>query len=107
MTVTGVEHPRAGSVFIGPASWPSGHATAATALALSVVLVVPPRLRPVTAVLALLFIAGVGISLLILAWHMPSDVLGGYLMAALWMALAVAGLRAAERRWPAARAGRA
>ena len=30
----------------------------------------------------------------------PSDVVGGYLLAGLWMALAVAGLRAAERRWP-------
>jgi len=38
---------------------------------------------------------------LILAWHMPSDVLGGYLVAALWTALAVAALRAADRRWPA------
>jgi membrane-associated phospholipid phosphatase len=33
---------------------------------------------------------------------MPSDVLGGYLMATLWAALAVAALRFAERRWPAA-----
>jgi membrane-associated phospholipid phosphatase len=96
-------HVSAGSVFIGPASWPSGHATAATALALSAVLVVPPRLRPVTAVLALLFIAGVGISLLILAWHMPSDVLGGCLLGSFWAALAVAVLRAADRRWPPAR----
>jgi membrane-associated phospholipid phosphatase len=96
-------HVSAGSVFIGPASWPSGHATAATALALSAVLVVPPRLRAVTAVLALLFIAGVGISLLILAWHMPSDVLGGCLLGSFWAALAVAVLRAADRRWPPAR----
>ena len=36
----------------------------------------------------------------------PSDVFGGYLVAALWMALAVAGLRAAERRWPPARSRR-
>ncbi len=34
----------------------------------------------------------VGVALLILAWHMPSDVLGGYLLGALWIALAVAGL---------------
>ncbi len=44
----------------------------------------------------------VGCALLILAWHMPSDVLGGYLVAGLWAALAVAALRAAERRWPLA-----
>jgi membrane-associated phospholipid phosphatase len=53
-------------------------------------------------VLGAVFALMVGCALLILAWHMPSDVLGGYLTAALWMALAVAGLRAAERRWPSA-----
>jgi hypothetical protein len=37
---------------------------------------------------------------LIRAWHMPSDVLGGYAMAALWMALAVAALRATDARLP-------
>ena len=45
--------------------------------------------------------------LLILAWHMPSDVLGGYLVATLWMALAVAGLRTAERLRPTRRPARA
>jgi membrane-associated phospholipid phosphatase len=35
-----------------------------------------------------------------LAWHMPSDVLGGYLVATFWTALAVAAVRAADRRWP-------
>jgi hypothetical protein len=32
---------------------------------------------------------------------MPSDVIGGILLASLWMALAVAALRASERRSPA------
>lgn len=96
-------HARAGGIHLGPASWPSGHSTAALALALCAVLVAPPRLRPLVAVLGAAFAVMVGCALLILAWHMPSDVLGGYLLAALWMALAVAGLRAAERRWPTAR----
>jgi membrane-associated phospholipid phosphatase len=95
-------HARAGGIHLGPASWPSGHSTAALALALCAVLVAPPRLRPLVAVLGAAFVVAVGCALLILAWHMPSDVLGGYLLAALWMALAVAGLRAAERRWPTA-----
>jgi hypothetical protein len=34
---------------------------------------------------------------------MPSDVLAGYLVASFWMAVAVAGLRAAERSWPSRR----
>ncbi len=88
---------------IGAGSWPSGHATAATALALSAVLVTPPRWRVLAAPLAAAFMLGVGAALLIRVWHMPSDVLGGYLLGALWMALVVAGLRASERRWPSRR----
>jgi membrane-associated phospholipid phosphatase len=95
-------HVQIGTVHIGSASWPSGHSTAALALALSAVLVSPVRLRPLVAAVGTLFALAVGASLLILAWHMPSDVLGGYLIAALWTALAVAALRAAEKRWPAA-----
>jgi membrane-associated phospholipid phosphatase len=93
-------HVRVGTVHIGPGSWPSGHATAALALVLCAVLAAPPRARPAVAALGALFAAAVGLALLILAWHMPSDVLGGYLFATLWTALAVAGLRLAERRWP-------
>jgi membrane-associated phospholipid phosphatase len=93
-------HARAGAVHIGPASWPSGHSTAALALALCAVLVAPRRARPLVAVAGGAFALAVGCALLIRAWHMPSDVLGGYLVAVLWMALAVAGLRAADRRWP-------
>src|SRR4029077_1085787 len=91
-------HARIGASEITAASWPSGHATAATALALCAVRVVPRRLRPTVATLGAMFMAGVGFSLLILAWHLPSDVLGGYLVGTLWVALAVAGLRAAQAR---------
>jgi membrane-associated phospholipid phosphatase len=85
---------------LGVSSWPSGHSTAALTLALCAVLAVPARWRPATALLGGLFAAAAGVGLLILAKHMPSDVLGGYLTATLWIALAVAALRAAERRWP-------
>ena len=83
---------------ITAASWPSGHASAATALVMCAVLVAPQRLRPTVAVLGALFAAAVGGSLVLLAWHLPSDVLGGYLVGTLWAALAVAGLRAAGAR---------
>jgi membrane-associated phospholipid phosphatase len=98
-------HPHAhlAGVHIGPASWPSGHATAALALVLCAALVAPTRLRRAVAALGGVFAAAVGCALLIQAWHMPSDVIGGYMMAGLWMAAAVAGLRAADRRWPAER----
>jgi len=85
---------------IAAGSWPSGHATAATALALSAVLVTPARWRVLAAPLAAAFMLGVGMALLIRVWHMPSDVLGGYLLGGLWIALAVVGLRVSERRWP-------
>jgi membrane-associated phospholipid phosphatase len=88
---------------VGAASWPSGHSTAAMTLALCAVLVAPVALRPVVAVLGGAFAAGVGYAVLVLAWHFPSDVLGGFLMAGMWTALAVAALRVLEpRREPAA-----
>jgi membrane-associated phospholipid phosphatase len=93
-------HLSVGGVYIGAASWPSGHSTAALALVYAAVLVTPPRLRPIAATIGALFALAVGCSLLILAWHMPSDVLGGYLVATLWAALAVAAVRASYRRWP-------
>jgi membrane-associated phospholipid phosphatase len=77
---------------IGIASWPSGHATAAMTLALCGLLVAPRDLRPAVALAGAAFVVAVGCSLLILAWHMPSDVLGGYLLATLCVSLAVAAL---------------
>jgi membrane-associated phospholipid phosphatase len=93
-------HDHVAGVVVGAASWPSGHSTAALALVLCAALVAPRRVRPIVALLGGVFALAVGCSLLILAWHMPSDVLGGYLVATLWTALAVAALRAAQRRWP-------
>jgi membrane-associated phospholipid phosphatase len=91
-------HDQVAGVHISDASWPSGHSTAVAALVLCAALVSPARLRPLVAGLGAGFALAVGCALLILAWHMPSDVLGGYLVAALWMALAVAGLRASTSR---------
>ncbi|HUB77104.1 MAG TPA: phosphatase PAP2 family protein, partial [Solirubrobacteraceae bacterium] len=95
------QHAQVGGVVVGAASWPSGHATAAAALVLAAVLVAPARLRKLVSSVGAVFVLAVGCALLILAWHMPSDVLGGYLVAALWAALALAALRALDRRWPA------
>jgi membrane-associated phospholipid phosphatase len=91
-------HAYAGLKDITAASWPSGHATAAVTLALCAVMVFPYALRPLVAALGTGFVFGVGCSLLILAWHMPSDVFGGYLLAALWVSLTVAALRASDPR---------
>jgi membrane-associated phospholipid phosphatase len=93
-------HVQLNGVVIGAASWPSGHATAAAALVLAAVLVAPARRRKLVSSIGAVFALAVGCALLILAWHMPSDVIGGYLVAALWAALVLAALRAVDRRWP-------
>jgi len=85
-------HDSVGWQWVGPASWPSGHATAAMTLALCALLVAPHRLRPLVAALGGAFAVAVGCSLLILAWHMPSDVLGGYLLATLCVSLALVAM---------------
>ncbi len=85
-------HDSVGWQWVGSASWPSGHATAAMTLVLCALLVTPHGLRPLVAALGCAFAVAVGCSLLILAWHMPSDVLGGYLLATLCVSLTVAAI---------------
>jgi membrane-associated phospholipid phosphatase len=84
-------------------SWPSGHSTAAMTLALCAILVAPPALRAVTAMLGGAFAVGVAYAVLVLGWHYPSDVLGGFLVAGLWTSLAVAVLHRVEAPEPARR----
>jgi hypothetical protein len=75
------------------------------ALALCAILVAAPRFRPYVAALGAVFAIAVCYAFLTLGWHYPSDVLGGYLVAAAWSGVAVAALRYANARWPA-RTGR-
>lgn len=89
--------------FIGPASWPSGHATAVMALVLCAVLAAPARRRPFVAAVMAGFAVAVCYSFLELAWHYPTDVLGGFEVAGTWTLLGVAGLAWLEERRPAPR----
>jgi membrane-associated phospholipid phosphatase len=84
---------------ITAASWPSGHSTAAMALALCAVLVASPRWRPAVAAIGAVFAVAIAYSLITLGWHWPSDVLGGFLLAATWTLVVAAGLRAADARF--------
>jgi membrane-associated phospholipid phosphatase len=84
---------------ITAASWPSGHATAAMSLALCAVLVASPRWRPAVAAIGAVFAVAIAYSLITLGWHWPSDVLGGFLLAATWTLVVAAGLRAADARF--------
>jgi membrane-associated phospholipid phosphatase len=87
------------------ASWPSGHATAAMSLALCAVIAAPARRRPVVAAAMSAFAIAVCYSFLELGWHYPSDVLGGFLVAATWTLLGVAALSAYEARRPSPASG--
>ncbi|HWK16939.1 MAG TPA: phosphatase PAP2 family protein [Solirubrobacteraceae bacterium] len=90
-------------IFAG--SWPSGHATAAMTLALCSVLAAPARLRPIVAALGAVFAVAVSYSFLTLGWHLPSDVFGGFLVAATWTLLGVAAVFTANARTPVRTAG--
>jgi membrane-associated phospholipid phosphatase len=85
------------------ASWPSGHATAAMMLALCSVIVAPRSWRVPVALAGAALAVGVSYSVLVLAWHFPSDVFGGFLLAGTWCSLTLAALWWADRRWPAPR----
>jgi membrane-associated phospholipid phosphatase len=76
-------------------SFPSGHVTVAMSLALALVLVVPPGLRWVATAVGTLYAAGVGVAVIALDWHRPSDVLGAYLVCVAWAAAVAAALLAA------------
>jgi membrane-associated phospholipid phosphatase len=90
-------------------AWPSGHTTAAVALALCLLLVAPARMRPWALAAGAVFAAAEGFGLVVMSWHYPSDVVAGAGVAVIWAALglgalrAAAGRRAAERRPGAAR----
>lgn len=86
--------------------WPSGHATAAMSLALCAVLVASPRLRPAAAALGAGYAVAVGYAKVALGDHLPSDVIGGFLVAATFALLGAAALTAL-RGSRATEAGRA
>jgi membrane-associated phospholipid phosphatase len=92
--------PFLGGAQIANGSWPSGHSTAAMALALCAVFVATPRMRPFVAAGGAAFALAVSFSILILGWHYPSDVFAGHLVAATWTALGISALWAADLRWP-------
>jgi membrane-associated phospholipid phosphatase len=82
---------------IGRASWPSGHTTGATTLALCAFLAAPPRLRPAVAIWGAAYAIGMGFCVVALVWHFPSDALGAYFLSAGWVLLALAAARLPQR----------
>ncbi|MDQ3587396.1 MAG: phosphatase PAP2 family protein, partial [Actinomycetota bacterium] len=90
---------------VAPEAFPSGHSTAAMALALGLVLVSPARLRPLAALVGTGFALSVAFSVIALGWHFPSDAVGGFLLASGWALVLMAGLAVLDERLPA-RSGR-
>jgi membrane-associated phospholipid phosphatase len=90
-------HPRYQSLLgyrqVGETAFPSGHSTAVVAMALAWALVLPRSWRPLVLALGAAVAIAVGLSLVVLHHHFPSDVVGGWLVAAGWGCAVVAALR--------------
>ncbi|HTT95943.1 MAG TPA: phosphatase PAP2 family protein [Solirubrobacterales bacterium] len=87
-------------------SFPSGHTTAAASIAVALLLVVPTGYRLLAAGVGAALTGAVGLSVVILGWHYPSDVLGALLVVATWGLCAVAYLRRRHDRDVAVRGRR-
>jgi membrane-associated phospholipid phosphatase len=81
-------------------SWPSGHGTAAMTIALCAVMVAPAAWRGAVALLGSAFAVVIAYATLALVWHYPSDVFAGFLVAGLWVFLALAVLARVEADAP-------
>ena len=89
--------------YVDAASWPGGHATAAMTMALCAAVVVPSRWRPFVLALGGVLTIAVGYSVLVLEWHLPSDVLGAFCVASVWSLLGITAATTLERRRARAR----
>jgi membrane-associated phospholipid phosphatase len=79
-------------------TFPSGHTSIAVSLGLALVVAAPPVLRPVAALVGAAYAAGVGLSLILLGWHLPSDVVGSFFICGFWAAAIAATLPCAAVR---------
>jgi membrane-associated phospholipid phosphatase len=99
-----LSHPRYQPILgyhqVGSTAFPSGHATAALAMACAFALVASRRWRSTAIALGALLTVAIGCSRVVLHRHYPSDVLGGWLVAAGWCFAVVATLRYfSGQRW--------
>jgi membrane-associated phospholipid phosphatase len=65
-------------------AFPSGHSAGSLAFSLAFLTVVPPSWRRPTAAAGIVFTLYISLGVLVLNYHYPSDVLGGWLLAAGW-----------------------
>ncbi len=76
----------------GEGAFPSGHSTVAMSLAMGLVLVAPPALRWTATLAGCAYATGVGVAVVALDWHRPSEVVGAYLVTVAWTAAVAAAL---------------
>jgi undecaprenyl-diphosphatase len=69
-------------------TYPSGHTTIGTSLAIALILISSTRWRPWMSVMAGLFSASFATGVLFVGWHRPSDALGGIFWSGFCMSLA-------------------
>ncbi|MGE0029262.1 MAG: phosphatase PAP2 family protein [Thermoleophilia bacterium] len=85
-----------------PGAFPSGHTTVAMSLAMALMIVVPPSVRWPAALGGCAYAAAVGVAVIAIDWHRPSEVVGAYLLVVAWTALTMAVVTlAGERGGPA------
>ncbi|MGE5407500.1 MAG: phosphatase PAP2 family protein [Syntrophothermus sp.] len=65
-------------------TFPSGHVTAAASIVIALAWVVPARRRRLALTWGSAFVVAVGLSVLVLEWHFPTDVAGAILVALAW-----------------------
>lgn len=90
---------------------PSGHTTAAAAVAATALLIAPARWRGPVALVGAAYAGATGAGTLVLGWHRPSDIVAAYAVVAAWYFLIEAArglrLRALPRGYGEAPAGNA
>lgn len=71
-------------------SFPSGHAMASSALALSLIVVFwPTRWRWLVLAASLLYMVSIGLTRLYLGVHYPTDVIAGWIVSGAWVAMVI------------------
>lgn len=78
---------------VSETAFPSGHSTAVAAMAFAWAMVLPRFWRPLVLAIGVATAVAVGLSLVLLHHHFPSDVVGGWLVASGWLCAVVAALR--------------
>ncbi len=89
-------------------AFPSGHTTVAMSLAMALMIVVPPAFRWPAALGGCAYAAAVGVAVIAIDWHRPSEVLGAYLVVVAWTGVTMAAvtLMGEEDARPPGRAAR-